>query len=98
MFHLQHPSPYLLPIGFKKKHIYSLYVFWCLFHILVWLCSFFKTLTMLNLLLLEPDSLALSLLMDNKGMDPLDVSITAPDYVSLAEDTVHVEANDHHEV
>ncbi|KAG2625645.1 uncharacterized protein LOC120697782 isoform X1 [Panicum virgatum] len=43
------------------------------------------------------DSLALSLLMDNKGMDPLDVSITAPDYVSLAEDTVHVEANDHHE-
>ena len=98
MFHLQHPSPYLLPIGFKKKHIYSLYVFWCLFHILVWLCSFFKTLTMLDFLLLEPDSLSLSLLMDNKGMDPLDVSITAPDYVSLAEDTVHVEANDHHEV
>ncbi|PUZ64697.1 hypothetical protein GQ55_3G163600 [Panicum hallii var. hallii] len=44
------------------------------------------------------DSLALSLLMDNKGMDPLDVSIRAPDYVTLAEDTVHVEANDHHEV
>ena len=97
MFHLQHPSPYLLPIGFLKKHIYSLYGFWCLFHILVWLCSF-KTLTMLDFLLLEPDSLSLSLLMDNKGMDPLDVSITAPDYVTLAEDTVHVEANDHHEV
>jgi hypothetical protein len=47
---------------------------------------------------LEPDSLALSLLMDNKGMNPLDVSITAPDYVTLAEDTVHVEANDHNEV
>ncbi|OEL13924.1 hypothetical protein BAE44_0025060 [Dichanthelium oligosanthes] len=44
------------------------------------------------------DSLALSLLMDNKGMDPLDVSITAPDYVTLAEDTVHVEANGHNEV
>jgi len=43
------------------------------------------------------DSLSLSLLMDNKGTDPLDVSITAPDYVTLAEDTVHVEANDHHE-
>ncbi|RLN30097.1 uncharacterized protein C2845_PM05G28720 [Panicum miliaceum] len=43
------------------------------------------------------DSLALSLLMDNKGMVPLDVSITAPDYVTLVEDTVHVEANDHHE-
>ncbi|RCV16448.1 hypothetical protein SETIT_3G138900v2 [Setaria italica] len=43
------------------------------------------------------DSLALSLLMDNKGVDPLDVSITAPDYVSLAEDTVHVEANGHNE-
>jgi len=44
------------------------------------------------------DSLSLSLLMDNKGTDPLDVSITAPDYVTLAEDTVHVEANDHHGV
>ncbi|CAL4901715.1 unnamed protein product [Urochloa decumbens] len=43
------------------------------------------------------DSLALSLLMDNKGMDPLDVSITAPDYVTLAEDTVHVESNGHNE-
>ncbi|XP_062232210.1 uncharacterized protein LOC133929464 [Phragmites australis] len=43
------------------------------------------------------DSLALSLLMDNKGMDPLDVSIMAPDYVTLAEVTVHVEANDHNE-
>jgi len=53
---------------------------------------------MLDFLLLEPDSLSLSLLMDNKGTDPLDVSITAPDYVTLAEDTVHVEANDHHEV
>jgi hypothetical protein len=36
--------------------------------------------------------------MDNKGMDPLDVSITAPDYVSLAEDAVRVEANGHNEV
>ena len=53
---------------------------------------------MIDFLFLEPDSLSLSLLMDNKGTDPLDVSITAPDYVSLAEDTVHVEANDHHEV
>lgn len=53
---------------------------------------------MLCLILLEPDSLALSLLMDNKGMDPLDVSITAPDYVSLAEDAVRVEANGHNEV
>ena len=96
MFHLRHSSPYLPPVGLKK-HIYSLYGFWCLFHILVWLCSF-KTLTMLDFLLLEPDSLSLSLLMDNKGTDPLDVSITAPDYVTLAEDTVHVEANDHHEV
>uniref|UniRef100_A0A0A9CN40 DUF7356 domain-containing protein n=1 Tax=Arundo donax TaxID=35708 RepID=A0A0A9CN40_ARUDO len=43
------------------------------------------------------DSLALSLLMDNKGMNPLDVSITAPDYVTLAEDTVNVKANDHNE-
>ena len=50
------------------------------------------------MLQLKPDSLALSLLMDNKGMNPLDVSITAPDYVTLAEDTVHVEANDHNEV
>ncbi|KAM0900434.1 hypothetical protein ACQ4PT_020646 [Festuca glaucescens] len=44
------------------------------------------------------DSSALSLLMDNKGVNPLDVSITAPDYVTIAEDTVHVEANDHNEV
>ncbi|CAN6327210.1 unnamed protein product, partial [Urochloa humidicola] len=44
------------------------------------------------------DSLALSLLMDNKGMDPLDVSITAPDYVTLAVDTVHVESSGHNEV
>jgi hypothetical protein len=36
--------------------------------------------------------------MDNKGMDPLDVSITAPDYVSLAEGAVRVEANGHNEV
>ncbi|KAF8726754.1 hypothetical protein HU200_019226 [Digitaria exilis] len=43
------------------------------------------------------DSLALSLLMDNKGMDPLDVSITAPNYVTLVEDTVHVESNGHNE-
>uniref|UniRef100_A0A0A9GCJ6 DUF7356 domain-containing protein n=1 Tax=Arundo donax TaxID=35708 RepID=A0A0A9GCJ6_ARUDO len=43
------------------------------------------------------DSLALSLLMDNKGMNPLDISITAPDYVTLTEGTVHVEANDHNE-
>uniref|UniRef100_A0A452ZYY3 DUF7356 domain-containing protein n=1 Tax=Aegilops tauschii subsp. strangulata TaxID=200361 RepID=A0A452ZYY3_AEGTS len=43
------------------------------------------------------DSSALSLLMDNKGTNPLDVSITAPDYVILAEDTVHVEANGHNE-
>lgn len=43
------------------------------------------------------DSSALSLLMDNKGINPLDVSITAPDYVILAEDTIHVEANDHNE-
>ncbi|KAK3134782.1 hypothetical protein QOZ80_5BG0410650 [Eleusine coracana subsp. coracana] len=43
------------------------------------------------------DSLALSLLMDNKGMNPLDVSITAPVYVTVAEDTVHVEANNHNE-
>uniref|UniRef100_A0ACD5T731 Uncharacterized protein n=1 Tax=Avena sativa TaxID=4498 RepID=A0ACD5T731_AVESA len=43
------------------------------------------------------DSSALSLLMDNKGINPLDVSITAPDYVILAEDTVHVKANDHNE-
>ncbi|KAL6618748.1 hypothetical protein ACP70R_033887 [Stipagrostis hirtigluma subsp. patula] len=43
------------------------------------------------------DSLALSLLMDNKGVNPLDVSITAPDYVTLAEDTVHIEAGDHNE-
>ncbi|KAM0900435.1 hypothetical protein ACQ4PT_020646 [Festuca glaucescens] len=43
------------------------------------------------------DSSALSLLMDNKGVNPLDVSITAPDYVTIAEDTVHVEANDHNE-
>ncbi|XP_062180462.1 uncharacterized protein LOC133884888 [Phragmites australis] len=43
------------------------------------------------------DSLALSLLMDNKGTNPIDVSIAAPDYVTLAEDAVHVEANDHNE-
>lgn len=53
---------------------------------------------MLSFILLEPDSLALSLLMDNKGMDPLDVSITAPNYVTLVEDTVHVESNGHNEV
>ncbi|KAL6610752.1 hypothetical protein ACP70R_040721 [Stipagrostis hirtigluma subsp. patula] len=46
---------------------------------------------------LETDSLALSLLMDNKGVNPLDVSITAPDYATLAEDTVHIEAGDHNE-
>jgi len=43
------------------------------------------------------DSSALSLLMDNKGINPLDVSITAPNSVILAEDTVHVKANDHNE-
>ncbi|WVZ99662.1 hypothetical protein U9M48_044925 [Paspalum notatum var. saurae] len=43
------------------------------------------------------DSLPLSLLMDNKGINPLDVSITAPDYVTLAEGAVHVEANGHRE-
>ncbi|XP_051210486.1 uncharacterized protein [Lolium perenne] len=43
------------------------------------------------------DSSALSLLMDNKGVHPLDVSITAPDYVTIAEYTVHVEANGHNE-
>ncbi|KAG8043273.1 hypothetical protein GUJ93_ZPchr0217g6456 [Zizania palustris] len=43
------------------------------------------------------DSLALSLLMDNKGMNPLDVSITAPDFITSAEGTVHVKANDHNE-
>nr|CAB3460677.1 unnamed protein product [Digitaria exilis] len=45
----------------------------------------------------DTNSLALSLLMDNKGMDPLDVSITAPNYVTLVEDTVHVESNGHNE-
>ncbi|CAD6344026.1 unnamed protein product [Miscanthus lutarioriparius] len=44
------------------------------------------------------DSSALSLLMDNRGINPLDVSITATDYVTLAEDAIHVEANDHNEV
>ncbi|EES19976.1 hypothetical protein BDA96_09G252600 [Sorghum bicolor] len=43
------------------------------------------------------DSSALSLLMDNRGVNPLDVSITAPDYVTLAEDAIHVKANDHNE-
>ncbi|KAJ1264175.1 hypothetical protein BS78_09G242800 [Paspalum vaginatum] len=43
------------------------------------------------------DSSALSLLMDNKGINPLDVSIIAPDYVTLAEGVIHVEANDHRE-
>lgn len=43
------------------------------------------------------DSLALSLLMDNRGINPLDVSIMAPDYVTLAEDSIHVEANGHNE-
>lgn len=43
------------------------------------------------------DSLALSLLMDNKGTNPLDVSIMAPDYVTLAEGIVRVEANGHNE-
>uniref|UniRef100_A0A0E0L5Z7 DUF7356 domain-containing protein n=1 Tax=Oryza punctata TaxID=4537 RepID=A0A0E0L5Z7_ORYPU len=43
------------------------------------------------------DSLALSLLMDNKGMDPLYVGITTPEFVTSAEDTVHVQANDHNE-
>ncbi|KAL5231133.1 hypothetical protein ABZP36_029909 [Zizania latifolia] len=43
------------------------------------------------------DSLALSLLMDNKGMNPLDVSITAPDFITSAEGTVRVKANDHNE-
>ncbi|TVU20259.1 hypothetical protein EJB05_36462 [Eragrostis curvula] len=43
------------------------------------------------------DSLALSLLMDNKGMNPIDASIMAPDYVTIAEDTVHIEANGHNE-
>lgn len=43
------------------------------------------------------DSSALSLLMDNRGINPLDVSIAAPDYVTLAEDAIHVEANDHNE-
>uniref|UniRef100_A0A0D9WJZ9 DUF7356 domain-containing protein n=1 Tax=Leersia perrieri TaxID=77586 RepID=A0A0D9WJZ9_9ORYZ len=43
------------------------------------------------------DSLALSLLMDNKGMDPLDVRIATPEFVTSAEDTIHVKANDHNE-
>lgn len=43
------------------------------------------------------DSLALSLLMDNKGMDLLEVSITAPEYVTVAEEIVHVAANNHNE-
>ncbi|XP_015692832.1 uncharacterized protein LOC102714649 [Oryza brachyantha] len=43
------------------------------------------------------DSLALSLLMDNKGMNPLDVGIATPEFVTSAEDTVHVSANDHNE-
>ncbi|KAF2932213.1 uncharacterized protein [Oryza sativa Japonica Group] len=43
------------------------------------------------------DSLALSLLMDNKGMDPLYVGITTPEFVTSAEDTIHVQANDHNE-
>ncbi|KAF0927011.1 hypothetical protein E2562_029237 [Oryza meyeriana var. granulata] len=43
------------------------------------------------------DSLALSLLMDNKGMGPLDVGITTPEFITSAEDTVHVKANDHNE-
>ncbi|KAI5008343.1 hypothetical protein ZWY2020_009391 [Hordeum vulgare] len=45
----------------------------------------------------DPDSSALSLLMDNKGLNPLDGSITAPDYVILAGGTVHAEANNHNE-
>lgn len=43
------------------------------------------------------DSSALSLLMDNRGINPLDVSITAPDYITSAENAIHVEANDHNE-
>jgi hypothetical protein len=70
-------------------------------HVLILLHSTpFHILHISNLLQLnlKLDSSALSLLMDNKGVNPLDVSITAPDYVTIAEHTVHVEANDHNEV
>lgn len=31
-------------------------------------------------------------------MDPLYVGITTPEFVTSAEDTIHVQANDHNEV
>uniref|UniRef100_J3L765 Uncharacterized protein n=1 Tax=Oryza brachyantha TaxID=4533 RepID=J3L765_ORYBR len=35
--------------------------------------------------------------MDNKGMNPLDVGIATPDFVTSAEDTIHLNANENNE-
>uniref|UniRef100_J3MXX9 DUF7356 domain-containing protein n=1 Tax=Oryza brachyantha TaxID=4533 RepID=J3MXX9_ORYBR len=51
----------------------------------------------LHALLSKSDSLDRSLVMDNKGMNPLDVGIATPDFVTSAEDTIHLNANENNE-
>jgi len=46
----------------------------------------------------KPDSLDLSLLIQNKGKGSLDVNIVAPDFVSLEQNTVQLKAKENKEV